>query len=157
MKIKVGFSNGPSPISKAIQYATDSNISHCFIILPIPDFNTEMVFQAAKFNVHYMHIDEFIKHSNIIDIIEVEVSDEQAREAELIRIKTAGLPYSYPELFGFLWVLINRKLNRKIKNPLFDGDHAYICVELVAAQLGINTEEPLTPADLYNLLLAKKA
>ena len=147
----VGFSTGKTPLASAIRYLTNSRISHVYVRLPVPEFNTSIVFQAAKFNTHYVNYSRFTENAHVIDEIDVSLTPEQERYAEGMRVSECGKPYGYQELIGYIWVLIGRKFGKKWKNPLYTGE-AYVCVELVCKMLGIEDGATMTPQDLYELL-----
>jgi hypothetical protein len=154
-KIIIGFSCNSGFFSKAIRFLTNSNISHTYIKIPVPDFNTNIIFHAQGFNVHYINESNFLKKNTVIEEVEVEVSDEQFIEAERVRVEECGKPYSYSEIVGFLWVLLNKKVGRKVENPFYNTS-AYICVELVCRGLGIKDKTTLTPGDLRDILISKR-
>jgi hypothetical protein len=63
-----------------------------------------------------------------------------------------GRPYSLKQLFGMAWILLLRNFGVKAKNPFRDGDHSFICFELVARILDLPGAEELSPQDLLDLL-----
>ena len=147
-KIIVGFSYSNSLFSKLIKIFTSSKISHTYIRLPVPEYNTSVVFQASLLSVHYVTADVFKSHSTIVEEYELEVSDEQFSVGEKFRVTEVGKPYSYTQILGFLYVLMLRKFGKKVSNPLSNGDHAYVCVEVVANSIGVSNGESMTPEEL---------
>ena len=147
-KIIVGFSYRPGIFSNLINFTVKSKASHTYIRLPIPEHNEDMVFQASGFMVNYMNFKIFKEKAKVIEEYEIEVSDEVAKEGELLRITEVGKPYSMKEIFGLLVVLAARNLGFKIKNPLRTGSHSYICVELVMTCIGLKADsENVTQED----------
>lgn len=155
--ITVGFSRNKKILSKIICLLTKSDVSHTYIKIPVPEYNTNMMFQAAGLNVHYMNEDVFKAHgSTIVEEIDVEVTDEQYARAEKFRVTECGKAYSVMELIGYLWVLLNHKIGRDVPNPFYDGDTAYVCVEVVTTCTGINDRGTLVPETLRQLLKKSK-
>jgi hypothetical protein len=91
----------------------------------------------------------------VVAEVEVELTDEQWAEAEKVRVYECGKTYSYSQLIGYAWVLLGRGLGKKWSNPLADGKHGYVCVELVCRCLGIGDAESMTPQDLLEHLSDK--
>lgn len=153
-KIYVGFSRNHKIVSWLIRKFTRSNVSHTYIRIPVPEYNTSIVFQAQGFNVHYINYGHFLDKGNIVEAeICVDVSDEQFIEAEKFRVYECGKPYSYIQLLGYIYLLLGRYLGLRLKNPFSNGDHGYVCVELVCRCLGISNEENMTPQDLLDFLI----
>lgn len=145
--LRVGFSSHSSIFSKLIKFFTSSDVSHTYIRIPVPEYSTSVVFQASYFTVHYLTAQVFEAHADIIEEYEIEVSDEQYLLSEKFRVTEVGKPYSYTQILGFLWVLVNRKFGRKIHNPLSNGNSAYVCVEVVTNCIGLPDGECMTPED----------
>lgn len=151
--LKIGFSRNNTPFSWLIRKLTGSNISHTYIRIPVPELGTSMVFQAQGFNVHYINYEHFLAKGNIVEAeVEVKLSSKQWAQAEMVRVYECGKPYSYLQILGYAWVLLGRRFGKKWKNPLSDGDHGYVCVELVCRSLGISEAESMTPQELLDRL-----
>ncbi len=127
-------------------WATRSKISHTYIR------SGNIVNQASGLEVNQVGYDYFLTYSDVVDELEIQITDEQYEAGQEFLRKSLGKPYSMLQLFGFGWVMINRSFGRKVHNPASNGDHSYICVELVARYLGIPDAEDLTPEDLYEML-----
>ena len=154
--IIVGFSRSHKITSKIITWLTGSVITHTYVRIPVPEYKTSMVFQAQGFNVHYLNYEEFLKHNTVIEEVEVEVSDEQFIEAEKIRVFECGKPYGMLELIGYLAVLIQSKVGLPVKNPFYDSDKSFVCVELVLNMLGMEDKSTMTPDKLHAMLVRRK-
>ena len=147
--LRVGFSTHEGSFSWLIRNSTASQISHTYIRIPIPEHNTDMIFQASGLSVNYCAKDVFEVKNHIYEEYDVEISDEQWAIGEKFRVTEAGKSYSVKQVFGFLWVLGARQLlNKKISNPFSDGDQSYVCVEVVTVCLGLLNGESMTPEDL---------
>ena len=154
-KIVIGFSTSSQIKSKLIRFITDAPMSHAYIKIFDPERNTNVVFHADGDDVHYMTYNNFLSENKVIEEIEIEISDEQAKVAECIRVTEIGKPYSNMKLFGFIWMRFLLLFNIKIGNP-FDNNSSRICVEIVSDSIGIRDETTMTPVDLYNLIKRDK-
>jgi hypothetical protein len=146
----VGFSHGKTIFSKLIALVTGQEISHCYIRIPFEgDNNLSVVFHAAGFNVHYMNYDYFKTfQKKIISEYRVELTEEQWQLAQRVRFEQAGKPYGWKQILGYSYVLINKKLD----NPMADGDKTHVCVELVAESLGMSDAEKILPHELEKIV-----
>jgi hypothetical protein len=147
--IRVGFSTHKGSFSWLIRTATASEISHTYLRIPVPQYNRDVIFQASGLVVNYTAGDVFAEHSEIIEEYEVDISDTQAALGERFRVTEVGKPYSMKQIVGFIGVIVARQvLNKKIPNPASDGNHSYVCVEVVAVCIGLEDGESMTPEDL---------
>jgi len=146
-KLIIGFSDGGNMLSALIKYTTKSLASHTFIMLPEEN---NLVYQASGRAVNYENYKHFLSHEKVIELYELELTDEEYTRLRDFRNSKVGDPYASRELVGFLWVLACRQiLDMAVRNPLSMGDHAYICVDIVTSHLSIgNTEGTKTPEDL---------
>ncbi len=146
-KIFIGFSDGKTLFSTLIKLATWSKTSHSFI-----GFRTksgeDLVFQASGLTVNYENYDHFITHVKITDMFSKEVSDEEWKHMKQLQLKEMGTHYGWKEIIGFVYVLAARSVGIKVKNPFFDGDRTYICVESTLEQLNEKWDGYMTPEDL---------
>lgn len=148
--IRVGFSYYPGGIlSWIIRFCTKSQVSHAYVRF-VDEERGDDIFQASGMQVNVERAEDFKSHSVIVEEYDVEVSDEQYELTQLKRSSEIGKPYSVLQVVGFIWVLSMRQAaNRKVRNPFSNGNHAYVCVELVADCIGLNQEsESMTPEDL---------
>ena len=147
--VRVGFSTHSSSFSWLIRSVTKSQVSHTYLRIPIPEYNTDMVFQASGLTVNYCNGPLFDKKNTVIEEYDVEISDEQWAIGEKFRVTEAGKSYSMKQIVGFLTVLSARQiLDKNISNPFSNGNHSYVCVEVVAVCLGLEHGENMTPEDL---------
>lgn len=156
-QVYVGFSHNSGIFSKLIRRVSSSEVSHTFRKLPLPSFGQDgrfMVHHAQGLIVHYVFCELFLKKSTIVEEYVVWVEDSVYEKAESTRIETAGLPYSYLQIVGCIWVLLNRFwFKRRVKNPFRNGGSAMVCIELTARELGLTDIngiglEEATPEDL---------
>ena len=156
-KIIIGFSTSSEIISRFVRFMTKAPMSHAYIKIPVPEHNTNVIFHADATTVHYTNYDYFLSLNQVIEELEVEVSEERAKLAELLRVTECGKPYSKIKLVGFFWIMFLRLFRIKTHNPFHDdGKSSYICVELISKSLGIQDKTTLTPVDLYNILKSGK-
>lgn len=160
----VGFSSHPGLFSSAIKFVTNSEVSHTYIRIPVPEYNDSMIFQASGLTVNYTNFNVFKEKSTVIEEYEIEVSEDIFAFGEMLRVMEAGKPYGMKEIFGLLWVLAMRGFGVKVKNPFRDGSSSYICVELVMMCVGLEADsENITQEDfrrwcsLNGKLLYKKS
>jgi len=159
-KIKIGFSRSTKKFAIfgwAIQLFQRTSYSHVYIRDYSKWLDMEGVYQASGSLVNYMHIDNFLDHSEIVREFELEVSSE-ARKAIIQRCHyLCGRPYGMKQIMAILLA----KLGIRSKH-LRDGENAYICSELVVDALDkaniINKLEwgksvdLVTPKDIYEKL-----
>lgn len=145
--IRVGFSRGGSPYSWIIRLLTWSRISHTYQRVDATP-GEQMIFQASGFKVNYENSKIFDEHSEVVEEYDVHVTEEQAAGAELIRVQECGKPYGMLQVVGYVWVILWRAFKVAAKNPLADGKHSHVCVELTARQIGLSGAESMTPEDL---------
>jgi hypothetical protein len=145
--IVIGFSTRRGLLSWLIRTVTKSKVSHAYVRIPVPEYETSMIFQASGLSVNYCSGELFDSKNLIHQEYEVAVSDEQAKIAERLRVSESGKSYSMNQLYGFLWVLALRKFGKKVHNPFSDGNHSYVCVEIAADQVGHLDGENMTPED----------
>jgi hypothetical protein len=147
--IRVGFSTHTGAFSWLIRTATASKVSHTYLRIPVPEYNTSMIFQASGLTVNYCAAEVFDLKNHIYEEYEVDVSDEQYEVGEKFRVTEAGKSYSMKQVCGFATVLAARQLlNKRIPNPYSNGNHSYVCVEVVTVCIGLADGESMTPEDL---------
>jgi hypothetical protein len=118
-----------------------------YVRIPVPEYQTSIIFQASGLKVNYESYDIFLKKDRIIEEYNIAVTDKQYERSEKLRVTEAGKPYSKRELIGFIYVLFMRRFGKQVNNPFSDGSQAYVCVDIGADQIGFDTEEKMTPED----------
>lgn len=160
-KIRVGFSQCNSIYSKTIRSLTGSEISHCYFIkdVEVAGQKDVAVYHADGTNVHQLDYDAFKAKNKVIDEIELEVTEGHYEEGERLLYEALGKPYSYKEILGFGWILINKAFGRTTTNPLGDGDKGFFCSALVARYLGYPSAqaERMSPVDVYTACQTRAA
>ena len=150
--ITIGFSTSHTLFSSLIRWFSSSKVSHTYIRMPLYSSCSELVFQASGLKVNIEGYKHFESHSTVVKEIELQISDEKYEELEVFMCDSLGKPYSIKQILGMVLVLVCRSVGCKIKNPFRDGDHSYVCVELVANILNIPNAEDMTPQDLLDIL-----
>jgi len=130
--MRVGFSAGHVLLSKIIMKLTNSKASHSFIVFEAA--GQELVIQANIHGVVCEHYDDFKKHSTIIAEYELLLTLAQEKAVLGYALQQLLQPYDVFALIGIAWVILNKKLGRKVKQP-FRNRHAYFCSELIATSL----------------------
>jgi hypothetical protein len=145
-KVIIGFSRPMKYriLSSLICFITNSNVSHTYVRIPVPEYGESMVFQASGLSVNYCNYKVFQEKAKVVEEYEIEVSDDVFAIGELMRVMEAGKPYSVKELVGLLWVLVMRGLGIRVGNPFKDGSASYICVELVMLCVGLRADSENT-------------
>lgn len=155
--IRVGFSTSKNVVSWAIRKLTRSHVSHCFFIANL--WGTECVLQAAELGFVALPLTEFLKGHQIITIYGLALEDTPTMQHALSLL---GKPYDFLGLFGFLWVLLGRKLGRAWKNPVHSEGQLF-CSEAIVRVLqkanypGASLLDPerTSPQDLLVFMAAK--
>jgi len=146
--VTVGFSHSTNAFSRLIMWMTNSTISHTYIRL-----SDTIVYQASGLSVNETTYEDFLSYETVVKEMQVSISDEQFVKGEAFRLASLGKPYSLKEILGFALVLLMKRFGKKVANPLKDGDHAYVCVKLVATYIGADDSgENMSPEDLYEKL-----
>lgn len=144
----IGFSTSNRCLARLIRWMTRSSVSHVYICIPVTKHSVNLIFQASGLAVNMESSVNFMEHSKIVREIAVPLSLEQEEELMAFVFDTLGKPYSLLQLVGMIWVIGCKSVGLRVKNPFRDGDHSYICVELVAKLLKLKGAEEMTPQDL---------
>lgn len=155
--MRIGFSTSNSVISKIIRKLTKSKVSHAYIKCQIEKY--DVVLHANAHGVEFDKYDDFDRKFKIVYEYDLALTDEQERKFMEYAIRQLDRPYDFLGVAGFLWVLTNRSLGRKVKNP-FRNRSSYYCSELILASLqaaGFDGADQLdkdlvTPEDLVVFL-----
>lgn len=152
MKIIIGASKNNKIGSKAIQWWIKANYSHCYVRWALSSQVKDIVYQAANGMVHFISLENFKLKNEIIEEIEMELTQEQFKKFSSKCIDLAGILYSTIEL---LQILICDLSGGKIK---FGDQPGYICSELICdllSDLGIPFCKPkymMNPKDIMHCL-----
>lgn len=154
MKIKIGFSTSNSWVSRLIRWATDSDVSHTFLLVEIDGI--EFVAEASFSGFRLILMRNWIRGNEIVDIIEPLVPLDKGW---LVAEDWLGESYSWTGLIGYGWVVIGRKLKRKFHNPIHESKSLF-CSEANTKVIqasgwpGSENLDPasMSPADLRDFL-----
>lgn len=127
--ITIGFSKSDTIMSWLIRVATGSKASHCFLVHEV--IGVECAIEAIATGVSAVPMADFVMDNEIVEIVSVEAPFESGLKFAAMNL---GCPYDFLGLFGFLWVLIGRKLGRSWSNP-FRGSGRLFCSEAVVRVL----------------------
>lgn len=121
-----------------IKFYQKTEYSHVLII------DGDLVYQASHGFVNCMHIDVFLEHNNIIDVLEV---DDSKVDLEFVK-KQLGKKYGFIQLLNIATrFLFGIKL---FKN---DGNQKFICSELVGKALHLDwVNDQTDPKQVFEYL-----
>lgn len=154
MKIIVGFSRSSSPLSAVIRCLTGSKVSHVYVREVDPRFQEDLIVQASGLTVNVESISHFLSHTSVVEEFAIDVDIAKWLTGENFKRSSLGKPYGWLQLAGYGYTLVCKRFGWKVRNPLADGDHSYVCVEWVAKYLGMDQTEVMTPEDLLEILVA---
>jgi uncharacterized protein YycO len=158
--IYIGFSTQKkwNPLSWILRICQGVPYSHVYVRFHSDSLQRDLVYQASELSVHFVGWDRFREKAKVVKEYPIQVSAEAKTKTLQFAIDNAGKPYGWPELFGFVWICLNRKFGRKVNNPLGDKAKSFVCSELVAAvliELGYKIVEDLdtvSPKDMDEFL-----
>lgn len=127
--ITVGFSSADTLVSWVIRKVTGSGVSHCFVVHKV--LGVECALEAVASGFRAIPMSVFAEDNRIVDIVSV---DSSSLEEEPILGAMLGHPYDFIGLFGFLWVMLGRRLGRQWSNPA-GGPGKLFCSEAVVRVL----------------------
>lgn len=113
-----------------------------------------LIYQASSTMLNFMSVDVFKLHSEVVEEVELQVSDELYNDILRDCMKCSGMPYGLLQVFGTAIAEI-LNLNR---NPLPGKKNEFVCSEWVARQmtkLGYRFHKSLDlvkPIDVYEAL-----
>lgn len=155
----VGFSK-PSKlklISYLITKLDGTDFSHVYIRLYSESLNRNLIYQASGLKVNFIGFNSFLSHNTVVASFKIKIMEEQKIKLLQKAIDYAERPYSIKQLIGLGFVRGCAFFGKRIKNPFYDGDQAFICSELVAnllVDLGYEFEDlnNVSPKDIYEVL-----
>lgn len=155
--ITIGFSTGKTCLAKLIRWVTKSQVSHTYIKLKTHfESPSHLIYQASGITVNVESLENFMGHATVIEELSISISDQKYDELLAFLLTKLGRPYSMWQLLGMAWVLMMRNFGITVRNPGRDGDHSFVCVELVCRALDIPNGEELTPQDLLDVLRSQQ-
>ena len=117
------------PIGPLICWGLESKVSH-FAVL----FNNALVLQSNFFGVHILHINDFLKYSDIIYKKEYALlKSEEATLLTDIMSKYYGKRYDWKWFFNLVWNVILFKFFRinNMDNIKWRSRDKFLCTEIV--------------------------
>jgi len=138
--IKIHFSRNREGkiLSKGIMLYEGVNYSHCAIEFYLNSIEKEVIYHSSLVGVNFSSKELFVKHNEIVETYELEVSIEIYRKIMSSLIDNCGKEYAVMQNFGIVLVEVLAKLGKNIDNPWRDG---YNCSELVYEHIIKNVYE----------------
>lgn len=152
--VYIGFSTSANTVSRLIRKMMGAPYSHVYVRFPSALLQRDIIYEASGLTVQFSGR----AHGMVIKEYKLEIPEAVKVATLRWAIDHLGRPYGISQLFGFMWVLLCRKLGKKVRNPIHDGPNAYVCSELVAEtlkHLGYNIEgdiDTITPKDVDEFL-----
>jgi hypothetical protein len=128
-KIIIGASRNEKIGSKVIRWWMNTDYSHVFASWHLSSQERTIVYHAAHGMVHFKEFNNFKQENEVVQEIEIELTEEQFKAFSQQCIDLAGQPYSKLEL---LQIFISDLTNGKVS---FQDQHGFICSELMAELL----------------------
>jgi len=162
--VKIGFSKPtykakPFPIfSWLIRLFEGTPYSHVYIEFSSKYLNRDLVYEAAGLCVHFAGGKLFHTQVHVIREFKIQVSDAAYKRALQFAIDNTEKPYGVIQVLGLAYVVVMRRLGKRVKNPLGDGKASYVCSEIVARMVPSLKKEfkgrmdTVTPRDIYEKL-----
>lgn len=125
-KIMVGFSTANHWYSATIRDFTDSKVSHTFLVFPWRGRN--MVAEEGDVGWSIRTLDSLLETDTLVALLPPKVPLDKGFDSSLSDL---GQRYGWLVLVGMFFVMVARKIGKKIRNPL-RSTHSMICSERVA-------------------------
>jgi hypothetical protein len=157
MKLIIGASKNNLIGSKLIRLWMNTPYSHVYCRWYLNTQEREIVYQASRGLVHFQCFENFKIDNEIIDEIQIELTNEQFRKFSTKCIDLAGQSYSCITL---LQILLCELSGGRVK---FEDQPGYICSELMCElleDLGYKFNKPkflVTPKDIIESLRTQNA
>ena len=155
----IGFSTRKSNLlSRFIKWMMGAKFSHTFLIFNVS--GVYLLLEAGNTGVTIDNLSHYAKSSQLVKKLYLKLPPEQELAVTQAGLKRLDEPYNFFGLIGFLFVLLQRKLGWKQKNPL-DVRGSVFCSQFLVEVLGeagyldYKTLDPaaVSPEDLYEKLL----
>ena len=157
MKIIIGTSRNKLIGSRAIQWWIGANYSHSYARWTLKTQERDIIYQASHGLVHFQAVENFSAQNEIVEEIELELTDEQFLKFSRRCIDLAGVKYSKLQL---LQIFISDLSDGRIH---FEDQPGYVCSELMydlLIDLGIKFNKPkqlINPKDIMDCVRAYRA
>ena len=140
-KFQVGFSvpkNHPFPLfSWLIRWAEAkafwgyNNVSHAYVRWYSDSLKEWNTYEASGFTLHFLGNTAYKKHLIPVELFEVEIEDEDFKEALKYCVQKAGSSYSLIGALRLGWPYIREKFTGKYKDHSYnDGESSQYCSEV---------------------------
>jgi hypothetical protein len=128
-KITIGFSTDPkSWVSRIIRWFTESKCSHTFITVEDATLG-KLVVESDAGGVQVCMWDHFNTPGNTV-VHEVEPLEFMLPALKLAMTEYLNEAYDYTGVIGMAWVMLWRRLKKRVKNPLHSSK-AMFCSNFV--------------------------
>lgn len=131
-----------------------TEFSHTYIKFYSSYYEEWMYFQASGTMVNFMSEEMFYKQNEVVEEFTIPICKEAKRQTIKKCIQKLGIPYGKLQILGIFLEKFG------VENRWKDGDHTYICSELIAEILkeivkidNSRSLDNLIPLDLYNILV----
>ena len=150
MKVIIGASKNNLMGSRLIRWWIGAGFSHSYARWTLSTQERDIIYQASHGLVHFQALENFQNQNEIVEEIELELTQEQFKKFSKKCIDLAGVKYSKLQL---LQIFITDVTKNKM---LFPDQPGYICSELMydlLIDLGITFDKPkqlLNPKDIMD-------
>lgn len=125
--VLIGFSTRKwNPLSMLIRWVTGSKFSHAWLLFDV--MGVKQVLEATEWGYRLMSWELFQKKNLIVKTIDPQWDLTPGVKKALTLL---GTPYDFFALLGMLFVVIGRKLKKRLNNPFANTTHNLFCSEAV--------------------------
>ena len=145
MNVRIGYSTTGSILSRLIRFCTGGMVSHAFAVFYDPAFDCDMVLEADWNGVVVKTLAKAKRERNIVAILKPPHPIDAGLKAAADWLDEQ---YDYGGLVGMLFVMLWRRLGRRMHNPLHSS-HALFCSDAMALLMqkgGYQSAETLDPS-----------
>jgi hypothetical protein len=128
----IGFSSTDAIISRIIKWFTRSKASHAYVLFEVA--GEQLVIHSTEKGINCDCYRKFVKENKIVAEYKLLIDKDSDRRALAQAICMLDKPYDFLSVLGFGWVIFNRVIGRRIKNP-FPNRSAYHCSEFALTML----------------------
>lgn len=152
--MKIIFTRGNTPISKAIMKVTSEPVSHTGLLIEYPS-GDRIVIHSNLLGLQAEPYEDFIKHSTVLYSVDVD-HDESKLAKTLDKYK-----YSKYDFGAFMFLGLSLLLRSKFgillpKSNLWQATGMFLCTEWVSFYINDKEDSMVTPYGLYLRLAQSK-
>lgn len=131
--VHLGFSTPRrfNPVSWLVRKLTGSTASHAWFLYYDQDFQMDMVMEAHELGFRLLPFSRFERENKVVAVFSPTCDFNLGLKWAATWLGTA---YDFTGLLGMAWVLIWRKLGKRVRNPL-QRSHAMFCSEIATKAL----------------------